>query len=79
MDARESVKQHRPTGTWGVPPEIRAYIERLENAIDHIAHKAEGSLYPVDNFWEDHWRFLYGKGKTFLEAVEDNESRDRQP
>lgn len=74
--------------------EVRAYVERLERALEYIGVADPGGceLFPVwpsdTKYSEDGntvvshngpWRFLYGKGATFLEAVEDQMRIDDEP
>ena len=70
--------------------EVRAYVERLEKVIDYIGvAESGGELFPVGpsdtEYAEDGntvvrhvgpWRFLEGKGETFLDAVEDQMRMD---
>ena len=64
---------------------VRAYVERLERAIEFIGNSDQGGEIfpsgPADREYAEDgntlvrsvppWAFLDGKGSTFLEAVED--------
>lgn len=56
-------------------------LKRLERALEYISiSDGGGELFPSGySEADDAWFFLQGKGKTFLEAVEDSMAKDELP